>query len=150
MWRYPQGFHKKRRQKYPHRKLPFISPKFPQGYYEEISAEMIPWNSPINPPGNLGDMDGLPLGVKSKHMTGSSKYILVNTLVPQMLVFQMKSEDLGTLNACWCICNLARAISWLSTHNKIYRPASKTLRIPLGIPGDCGCWGRESTQKFGL
>ena len=35
--------------KYPHRKFRFISPEFPQGNYEEISAGMIPWNSAINP-----------------------------------------------------------------------------------------------------
>ena len=62
-WKYPQGFHRERRRKYPHRKFPFISPEFPQGNYEEISAGMIPWNSPINPCENLGDVDGLPAGM---------------------------------------------------------------------------------------
>ena len=61
-WKYPQGFHRERRRKYPHRKFPFISPEFPQGNHEEISAGMIPWNSPINPRGNLGDVDGSPAG----------------------------------------------------------------------------------------
>ena len=61
-WKYPQGFHREKRRKYPHRTFPFISLKFPQGNYEEISTGMIPWNSPINPRGNLGDVDGLPAG----------------------------------------------------------------------------------------
>ena len=39
-------------------KFPFISPEFPQGNYEEISAGMILWNSPIYPRGNLGHVDG--------------------------------------------------------------------------------------------
>ena len=39
-----------------------IFPEFPQGNYEEISAGMILWNSPINLCGNLGDVDGLPAG----------------------------------------------------------------------------------------
>mgnify|MGYP001804486788 CR=1 FL=1 len=38
----PQG----KEWKYPHRKFPFISPEFPQGNHEEISAVMTPWNSP--------------------------------------------------------------------------------------------------------
>ena len=46
--------------KYPHTKFPFISPEFPQGNHEEISAGMMPWNSPINPRGNLGDVDVSP------------------------------------------------------------------------------------------
>ena len=54
-----------RRQKYPHRTFPFISPKYPQGNYAEISTGMIPMNSPKNPCGNLGDVDGLPAGFKS-------------------------------------------------------------------------------------
>ena len=58
--KYPQGFHWERRRKYPHRKFPFISPEFPHGNHEELSAGMIPWNSPINPHGNLGDVDGSP------------------------------------------------------------------------------------------
>ena len=63
MWKYPQGFHRERRRKYPHRKLPFLSPSFPQGNYGEISSGIIPWNSPKNPRGNLGDVDGLPAGL---------------------------------------------------------------------------------------
>ena len=46
--------------KYPHRKFSFISVEFLQGNYEEISTGMIPLNSPINPCGNLRDVDGLP------------------------------------------------------------------------------------------
>ena len=48
-WKYPQGFHRERRRKYPPRKFSFIFPSFPQGNHEEFSAGMIPWNSPINP-----------------------------------------------------------------------------------------------------
>ena len=33
-------------------------PEFPQGSYEEISADMIPWNSPIIARGKMGGMDG--------------------------------------------------------------------------------------------
>ena len=33
------------------------SPSIPRGNYVEISTGMIPWNSPINPCGNLGDVD---------------------------------------------------------------------------------------------
>ena len=62
MWKYPRWFSREKRGKYPHRKLSFISPEFPQGNYEEISTGMIPWNSPTNPCGNLGDVDGLPAG----------------------------------------------------------------------------------------
>ena len=62
MWKYPQGFHRERRLKYPHRKFSFMSPEFPQGNYVEISAGMLPWNSPINLRGNLGHMDGSPAG----------------------------------------------------------------------------------------
>ena len=40
----------------------FISLEFPQGNYEEISTGMIPWNSSMNPYGNLGDVDRLPAG----------------------------------------------------------------------------------------
>ena len=46
-WKCPQGFHRERRREYPHKKFSFISPEFPQGNHEEISAGMIPWNSPI-------------------------------------------------------------------------------------------------------
>ena len=28
--------------------------------------------------------------------------------------------------------------------------AGKISRIPWGIPGDCGCWWRESTREFWL
>ena len=63
MGKYPQGFHRERRWKYPYITSPFIFPKFPQGNYEEISTEMIPWNSPINLFGNLGDVDGSPAGI---------------------------------------------------------------------------------------
>ena len=38
------------------------SPEFPRGNHEEISSEMIPPNSLINPCGNLGDVDGSPTG----------------------------------------------------------------------------------------
>ena len=62
MWKYPQGFYKERRWKYSHEKFSFISPKFPSGNYEEISAGMILWNSPINLRGNLGNKDGSPAG----------------------------------------------------------------------------------------
>ena len=48
--------------KYPHRKFPFISHEFPEGNYEEFSAGMIPRKSPLNPGGNLGDVDGSPAG----------------------------------------------------------------------------------------
>ena len=56
--KHPQGFHRERRRKYPHRKFPFISPELPLGNHEEISTGMFPWNYPINPRGNLGDVDG--------------------------------------------------------------------------------------------
>ena len=62
MWKYPQGFYKERRWKYPHRKFSFVSPEFPQGNYVEISAGMVPLKSPINLRGNLGDVDGSPAG----------------------------------------------------------------------------------------
>ena len=48
--------------KYPHRKFPFIPHEFPEGNYEEFSAGMIPRKSPLNPDGNLGDVDGSPAG----------------------------------------------------------------------------------------
>ena len=54
MRKYPGGFYRERRWKYPHRKFSFISPEFPLGNYEELSTGMIPWNSPINPRGNFG------------------------------------------------------------------------------------------------
>ena len=42
--------------------------------HEEISAGMVPWNSPINPRGNLGEVDGSPAG---KHgWQGEQKLIL--------------------------------------------------------------------------
>ena len=47
-------FSREKRGKYPHRKFSFISPEFPQGNYEEISTEIIPWNCHINPCGNRG------------------------------------------------------------------------------------------------
>ena len=40
------------------------SPSFLQGNHEEISAGVIPWNSPINPRGNLRDVDGSPAGIQ--------------------------------------------------------------------------------------
>ena len=71
MWKYPHGFHRERRREYPHRQFPFISPSFPQGNHEAISAGMIPWNSPINPCWNLGDADGSPAGKRLRecHIT---------------------------------------------------------------------------------
>ena len=33
MWKYPQGFYRERRWKYPHKKFSFISPEFPQGIF---------------------------------------------------------------------------------------------------------------------
>ena len=62
MWKYPQEFPRERKRKYLHRKFPFISPEFPQINYEEISAGMIPRNSPLNPSEKLGDVDGSPAG----------------------------------------------------------------------------------------
>ena len=64
-WKFPHGFPRERRRKYPHKKFPFISPEFLRGNYEDISTGMIPWNSPINPHGNLGDVDGSPAGCQS-------------------------------------------------------------------------------------
>ena len=62
-WKYPQGFYRGRRRKYPDRKISFISPEFPRGNHEENSAGMIPLNSPIKMRGNLGDVDGSPTGM---------------------------------------------------------------------------------------
>ena len=63
MRKYPQGFYKERRWKYPQRKFSFISHEFLEGNYEEISTGIIPWYLPINLRGNLGDVDGLPAGI---------------------------------------------------------------------------------------
>ena len=66
MWKYPQGFFRERRWKYLHRQFSFISPEFPQGNYEEISTRIIPQNSPMNPCGNLGEVDGSPAAQQAK------------------------------------------------------------------------------------
>ena len=62
---------------YPHRKFLFISAKFLHENDEEISAGMIPWNSPINPCENLGDVDGSTAGsLLLLGSTGSSQMAL--------------------------------------------------------------------------
>ena len=66
------------------------SPSFPQGNYEEICTGMIPWTYPINPRGNLGDVNGLPAGPLMLALNMSQKYHLgiekVTFLVPDFQV----------------------------------------------------------------
>ena len=60
------------------RKYP-ISPAFPRRNYKEISVGIIPRNSPINPCGNMGEVDALPAGV-------TQTVAFVNVNLPQKLV----------------------------------------------------------------
>ena len=49
---------------------PLFPPGVPQGNQEEILAGMIPWNSPINLRGNLGNVDGSPAGLPDRAQIG--------------------------------------------------------------------------------
>ena len=50
-------------------KFPYISPEFPQGNYQEISAGMIPWNSPLISVEIWGTRMARPLGTRKSHFT---------------------------------------------------------------------------------
>ena len=98
--KYPQGFHRERRRKYPPRKFPFISTEFPQGNDEEISAGMIPWNSPINPRGNLGDVMWMacPLGMQRVIIGEAYCMVYHNSSLPICLLLDTpncNNENIG-------------------------------------------------------
>mgnify|MGYP001801504244 CR=1 FL=1 len=86
---YPWWFSREKKGKYPRRKFSFISPEFLQRNYEEISTGMISWKSPIIPCENLGDVDGLPAGLRQTTFTFVHNDLLPE-LVDMLLVVESK------------------------------------------------------------
>ena len=113
--KFPHGkFHRERRRKYPRRKFPFI----PQGNQEEISAGMIPWNSPINPrvkSGGRGWLARWDFGV----------LLGLNSLLRGLYIFLSKPLDLTKTHECKSV------ISLLTFAGRFYWMQELCLKISM-------------------